>query len=102
MGTTSAFVDAYIFAGELGYHQVHTKAFRQYEMLMRSYVTRALKITPITMRFAYARTSFGIGPSNTVKSLAGKPAIARLITKLTATKTPEKIWSPDHETLLHS
>ena len=102
MGTTLAFIGAYILAGELGRHQDHTMAFRQYETLMRPYVARALKIPPMTMRFAYPRTSFGIGLSNAVLSLAAKPAITRLIAKLTATKTPEKILLPDYETLLAS
>lgn len=97
MGTSSAFIGAYILAGELGRHQNHTEAFRQYETLMRPYVRKALKIPPMTMRFAYPQTSIGIQLSSSVRSFVARPTITRLIGKLAATQTLEKISLPHYE-----
>ncbi|CAF1493522.1 unnamed protein product [Didymodactylos carnosus] len=99
-GTTLAFIGAYILAGEIGCHQDHTKAFIQYETLMRPYVTAAQKITPGSIRVALPKTRTAIALRNTVLSFAARPAVTGFITKLTKSKTAEKVTFPDYETIL--
>ena len=99
-GTTLAFIGAYILAGEIGCHQDHMKAFKQYETLMRPYVTVAQDINPRFIRVALPKTRTAIALRNTVLSFAARPAVAQLIKKLTESKTDEKVTLPDYETIL--
>ncbi|UJR13175.1 hypothetical protein I4U23_000198 [Adineta vaga] len=100
MGTTLAFIGAYILAGEMSRHQNHTEAFRQYEALMRPYVIKAQKILPGSTRIAAPQTRTGIALRNTLLGLVAKPAVTGLITKLTQSKTVEKVTLPDYENIL--
>jgi 2-polyprenyl-6-methoxyphenol hydroxylase-like FAD-dependent oxidoreductase len=100
MGTSLALVGAYTLAGELGRHQDHTEAFRQYEALMRPYVVKAQKNPPGASRLVSPQTPTGIALSNAVLSFAARPVITRLIAKLAATKTADKISLPDYEAVL--
>jgi 2-polyprenyl-6-methoxyphenol hydroxylase-like FAD-dependent oxidoreductase len=99
MGTSLAFIGAYILAGEIGRHRDHTEAFRQYEVLMRPYVTRDQKLIPGCTRVAAPQTATGIALRNALFSFAAKPAVIPLITKLTESKTDEKVTLPDYEAL---
>ncbi|CAF1300962.1 unnamed protein product [Didymodactylos carnosus] len=100
MGTTLAFVGAYILAGEIGRHHDHTEAFRQYEALMRPYVTKAQKLIPGSIHVASPQTSTGIAFRNALLSFVARPAVTRLLTKLTESKTAEKVTLPDYEIVL--
>ena len=97
MGTTLAFVGAYILAGELARNQDYIEAFKQYETLMRPYVTKAQKISPGSVSIATPQTSTGIALRNVLLSFVARPAVSRLITKLTSSKAPEKIVLPDYD-----
>lgn len=97
MGTSLAFIGAYILSSELARHQNYTEAFKQYETLMRPYVKEAMKIPSMTKRFAYPRTSFDIGFTNAAVKLAAKPTIIRLIEKIMAKRTSKKVLLPHYE-----
>ncbi|CAF1211522.1 unnamed protein product [Adineta steineri] len=99
-GTTLAFIGAYILAGEIGCHQDHTKAFIQYETLMRPYVTAAQEMTPGSIRLFMPKTHTAIALRNTLLSFAARPAVAGLIKRLTESKAAEKVTLPDYETTL--
>ncbi|UJR12374.1 hypothetical protein I4U23_016551 [Adineta vaga] len=99
-GTTLAFIGAYILAGEIGCHQDHTKAFIQYETLLRPYVTAAQEMAPGSIRLVSPKTRTAIALRNTFLSFAAKPAFTGLIKKLTKSKTAEKVTFPDYETIL--
>ena len=98
MGTSLALVGAYILAGELGRHQDHTEAFRQYEALMRPYVNKAQMIPPGALRFASPQTRTGIALTNAVLGFLARPAVTRLVTKLTAAKIEDQTSLPSYET----
>ena len=100
MGTSLALIGAYILAGEIGRHQDHTEAFRQYEALMRPYVARAQKMPSVVMYITSPQTRTGIALRNAVFSFAAKPVITRLISKFAATQTGEKTSLPEYEDVL--
>lgn len=98
MGTSLALVGAYILAGELGRHPDHAEAFAGYERLLRPYVTSAQKIAPGSLRFASPRRRAGIAMSRAVLGFAARPAITRLLGKLTSFSTAEGLVLPNYET----
>lgn len=101
MGTSLALVGAYILAGELGRHpEDHTEAFRQYEALMRPYVTKAQKIFPGSTMFAVPETSLGITLQTAILSIAARPTITSLITKIMGSGTADAISLPNYENLV--
>ena len=100
MGTTLAFVGAYILAGELGRHQDHTKAFQQYETLMRPYVTDAQKILPVAMRLTTPETRAGVALLHTAMSAVARVVNSPLFSKFTSKKSTDKISLPSYETLI--
>ncbi len=98
MGTSLALVGAYILAGELGRHPGdYTEAFKQYEALMRPYVTKAQKLPPGATTFASPQTSIGITLQTAVLSIAARPAVTRLIARLIGTSTADDMSLPNYD-----
>lgn len=97
MGANLAIVGAYILAGELSRHQDYNEAFKQYEAWMRSYVTKAQKIIPGTVRVALPNSSAMISLRNAVFGVVLRPAIIQFATKLFTSKTPPKSILPNYE-----
>ena len=61
MGTTSAFVGAYVLAGEIGRNSEDLQqAFAKYENTLRPFVDEIQKFNPFLLRFGYPKTQFGI------------------------------------------
>jgi 2-polyprenyl-6-methoxyphenol hydroxylase-like FAD-dependent oxidoreductase len=101
MGTSLALVGAYILAGELGRHpEDYTEAFKQYEALMRPYVTKAQKLPPGAMTCASPQTSTGIALQTAVLSIAARPAVTRLIARFMGTSTADDMSLPNYEDLV--
>lgn len=98
MGTSLALVGAYILAGELGRYGDHAEAFPRYERLLRPYVARAQKIPPGAVSLASPRSRVGLAVSHAVLGFAARPAITRLLGRLTATKTADRLDLPDYAT----
>lgn len=97
MGTSLALVGAYVLAGELGRHADHVAAFDAYERRMRPYVAEAQRIFPGSTMFASPRSRVGIAAQRAVLGVAARPAVRRLLGRLTATKTADKISLPQYE-----
>lgn len=99
MGTSLALVGAYVLAGELGRRAEcadPATAFAAYEALMRPYVAGAQQIWPGTLSFASPRSRLGIGVARAVLGFAARPAVSKLLARLTSTKAAEKIVLPDY------
>lgn len=61
MGTTSAFVGAYVLAGEIERHSDDIpKAFAEYERVLRPFVNEFQKISTTFLKLALPETSWGI------------------------------------------
>ena len=61
MGTTSAFVGAYVLAGELSRNSDDLpQAFANYDIVLRPFVNEIQKIQPWIVRIAYPETKLGI------------------------------------------
>jgi 2-polyprenyl-6-methoxyphenol hydroxylase-like FAD-dependent oxidoreductase len=77
LGTTLAFVGAYLLAGELSRHEDYTKSFFAYEELMRPYVNLAQKLPPGVPRIAHPKTRFGIYILHVIAKIASSEILAR-------------------------
>lgn len=97
MGTSLALVGAYVLAGELGRHAGHAEAFAAYERQMRPYVAEAQRIFPGSTAFASPRGRVGIAAQRAVLGVASRPAVRKLLGRLTATKSADKISLPRYE-----
>ena len=61
MGTTSAFVGAYVLAGEINRNSEDlTQAFANYDETLRPFVNEVQKINPYLLRLGFPKTKFGI------------------------------------------
>lgn len=99
MGTNTAFVGAYILAGELARHQDYREAFKQYEILMRPYVTETQKLFPGYASAITPKTRTGIALRNAILGFTSKPAITPFIKKLLSKRTEKKFELPNYEVL---
>ena len=97
MGTNMAFVGAYILAGELARHQDYKEAFKQYETLMRPYVTETQKLFPGYASVITPKTRLGIALRNAILGLTSKPAITPFIKKLLSTNQRKDFQLPNYE-----
>ena len=79
MGTSLALVGAYVLAGELSRHSDPTRAFAEYERLMRPYVTRAQDVPTFSTRLSTPQTRAGIALQHTVLRLATAPGVRQLL-----------------------
>ncbi len=96
MGTSLAFVGAYVLAGELAKCADHREAFANYEKIVRPYVNKAQQLAPGIPRIAYPKTSVGIWFFNQVLRIASSRsvgAIGRMMSKPKA----ERITLPDYD-----
>ncbi|CAL8579329.1 hypothetical protein XPA_005079 [Xanthoria parietina] len=61
MGTTGAFVGAYVLAGEITrHHQNLALAFAEYDRTLRPFVDEMQKFSPMLLRLGYPQTQWGI------------------------------------------
>lgn len=60
MGTSLAFVGAYVLAGEIAKNENYREAFASYERLLRPYVQRAQQLPPGALGLAHPNTKIGI------------------------------------------
>lgn len=98
MGTTLAFVGAYLLAGELSRHDKHQDAFIAYEKRMRPYVDEIQKLPPGVPWLAHPKSKVGVSMVNTVASIVASGPVKR-ISKLFGSKekdpTKDDIDLPD-------
>lgn len=78
MGTSLAFVGAYVLAGEIAAHVDHRDAFRAYERVMRPYVDEAQKLPPGVPRVANPRSRAGIAAFHTALRIAATPLVSNV------------------------
>ncbi|MCY1065324.1 hypothetical protein OV090_11160 [Nannocystis sp. RBIL2] len=76
------------------------QAFARYEQRMRPYVARAQKIPPGALSLAQPQNRAGIAISRALLGFAARPAVRRLLGRLTATKSADTIDLPDYEAAL--
>jgi 2-polyprenyl-6-methoxyphenol hydroxylase-like FAD-dependent oxidoreductase len=95
MGTSLAFVGAYILAGELARCSDYREAFLNYEKLMRPYVDKAQQLPPGSPRLAHPKSKTGIWLFHTMLRLAYSPAVGAISRRLSTPKA-EQIVLPEY------
>jgi 2-polyprenyl-6-methoxyphenol hydroxylase-like FAD-dependent oxidoreductase len=82
MGTSLAFVGAYVLAGEIAKHENYRKAFAAYERIMRPYVQRAQQLPPGAPGLAHPKTKTGIAILHSCMHLAARIQASGIANKL--------------------
>ena len=95
MGTSLAFVGAYILAGELARCPDYRDAFINYEKLMRPYVDKAQQLPPGSPRLAHPKSKTGIWLFHNMLRLASTPAAGAISRRLSTPKA-EQIVLPEY------
>lgn len=78
MGTTLAFVGAYLLAGELYRNEQHEDAFLAYEKRMRPFVEKVQNLPPGVPWLAHQKSKFGVCLVNTMASIIGSSLVKRI------------------------
>jgi hypothetical protein len=95
MGTSLAFVGAYILAGELARCSDYREAFLNYEKLMRPYVDKAQQLPPGSPRLAHPKTKTGMWLFHTMLRVASSPATLAISRRFSTPKA-EQIVLPEY------
>ncbi|MEN9833908.1 MAG: hypothetical protein RL011_101 [Pseudomonadota bacterium] len=95
MGTSLAFVGAYVLAGELARASDYREAFANYERIMRPYVENAQQLAPGTPRLAHPKTQLGIRVFNQLLRLAASPTVSAIGRRISKPKA-ERVMLPEY------
>jgi len=95
MGTSLAFVGAYVLAGEIGKNENYREAFASYERIMRPYVQRAQQLPPGAPGLAHPNTNMGIAIFHGCARIAAMIQATGVMNKL-FTPTADKFELPDY------
>jgi 2-polyprenyl-6-methoxyphenol hydroxylase-like FAD-dependent oxidoreductase len=79
-GTALALVGAYVLAGEINKCSTHTKAFQEYESMLRPYAERSQQeLSPQLIRLMHVKTRFGISVARIVQRFFGSALMQALL-----------------------
>lgn len=85
MGTTAAFVGAYVLAGEISQHEGNLSgALEQYENVMRPFIEDAQKVNPTTLRVGMPQTLLGVAILRFIFRVVCFLQIPKLVTRFSS------------------
>lgn len=95
MGTALALCGAYVLAGEISRHEDLTKAFSEYESILRPYVEKAQNLPKSIARMGQPKSKLGISLQRLVLKIGSTPAMSWMTGKLFSPPA-DKIDLPDY------
>jgi len=95
MGTSLAFVGAYVLAGELARSNEYRQAFANYERILRPYVAKAQQLPPGSPRLAHPKTKLGIQLFHHMLRFASHPTVTAIGRRLSKPKA-EQVSLPEY------